>query len=193
MSQPGLRERKKARTRRAIQDQALRLFAEQGYDATTVDQIAAAAEISPSTFFRYFPTKEDVVIEDDYDPLLLEAFVSQPPELSPVAALRAAMRVSFAQIYAADQEQLLQRTRLQLEIPALRARMLTNQFTSTNALAAAAARRYRCDADDFRVQTFAGAAFGVMLPAVSRWVATGEPLPELVDAALAQLESGLPL
>ena len=73
---PGLRERKKAKTRAAIQTQALRLIAEQGYEATTVEQIAEAAEISPSTFFRYFPTKEDVVVEDDYDPLLVVAFGS---------------------------------------------------------------------------------------------------------------------
>jgi AcrR family transcriptional regulator len=88
MSSPGLRERKKAKTRRTIQEHALRLFAEQGYEATTVDQIAEAAEISPSTFFRYFATKEDVVIEDDYDPLLIRAFIAQPASLSPVAAFR---------------------------------------------------------------------------------------------------------
>src|SRR5262249_44921406 len=82
-ARPSLRERKKAKTRAAIQQHALRLFREQGYAATTVEQIAAAAEISPSTFFRYFPTKEDVVLYDDLDPLLIAAFDAQPPELSP--------------------------------------------------------------------------------------------------------------
>ena len=64
---PGLRDRKKQKTRWSIQEHALRLFQEHGYDQTTVDQIAAAAEISPSTFFRYFKTKEDVVVQDEYD------------------------------------------------------------------------------------------------------------------------------
>jgi AcrR family transcriptional regulator len=72
-SSTGLRERKKAKTRAAIQRHAWRLFQEQGYAATTVDQIAEAAEVSQSTFFRYFPTKEDVVLTDDYDPVMIEA------------------------------------------------------------------------------------------------------------------------
>ena len=88
---PGLRERKKARTRAAIQEQALRLFRDQGYERTTVEQIAEAAEVSPSTFFRYFPTKEDVALYDALDPLMIEAFRSQPAALSPLAAMRAAM------------------------------------------------------------------------------------------------------
>src|SRR5271165_4994463 len=93
----GLRERKKARTRAAILQEALRLFHEQGYAATTVEQIAAAAEVSPSTFFRYFPTKEDVVLQDDYDALLLEAFEAQPADLNPIQALRGSLRAIFSE------------------------------------------------------------------------------------------------
>src|SRR6202165_753065 len=87
---PGLRERKKVKTRAAIQEHALRLFAERGYEATTVGDIADAAEVSPSTFFRYFPTKEDVVLYDALDPLLLAALEAQPLDLRPGRAFRAA-------------------------------------------------------------------------------------------------------
>src|SRR6202162_1207998 len=84
----GLRERKKARTRASLREHALRLFREQGYQATTVEQIAAAAEVSPSTFFRYFPTKEDLVLQDDMDTRMVEALARQPRGLSPIAAVR---------------------------------------------------------------------------------------------------------
>ena len=86
--QPGLRERKKTKTRFAIQQEALRLFQDQGYHATTVEQIAEAAEVSASTVFRYFPTKDALVLTDDYDPIMVERFRAQPPELGVVAAFR---------------------------------------------------------------------------------------------------------
>jgi AcrR family transcriptional regulator len=73
----GLRERKKAKTRAAIQH-------EQGYDETKIEQISAAVEISDSTIYRYFPTKEDLVLWDEFDPLLIEAFKEQPPGLTPL-------------------------------------------------------------------------------------------------------------
>src|ERR1700728_4989433 len=92
----GLRERKKARTRASLREHALRLFREKGYQATTVEQIAAAAEVSPSTFFRYFPTKEDLVLQDDMDTRMFAALEQQPPGLSPIAAVRAATRQVFA-------------------------------------------------------------------------------------------------
>src|SRR5579863_10577394 len=98
----GLRERKKARTRASLREHALRLFREQGYQATTVEQIAAAAEVSPSTFFRYYPTKEDVVLQDDMDTRMIEALERQPAGLGPVTAVRAATREVFASYSAAD-------------------------------------------------------------------------------------------
>src|ERR1700704_1597179 len=82
----GLRERKKARTRASIREHALRLFRENGYQRTTVEQIAAAAEVSPSTFFRYFPTKEDIILQDDMDTRMIEAMEQQPADLSPLSA-----------------------------------------------------------------------------------------------------------
>ncbi|HEX9527041.1 MAG TPA: TetR family transcriptional regulator, partial [Streptosporangiaceae bacterium] len=98
----GLRERKKARTRAAIREHALRLFRENGYQQTTVEKIAEAAEVSPSTFFRYFPTKEDLILQDDMDTKMVEAFERQPPGLGPVAAIRAAARQVIASYSEAD-------------------------------------------------------------------------------------------
>lgn len=80
----GLREPKKARTRPTIQQHALRLFRERGYEATTVQEIAEAAEASESTFFRYFPAKEDVVLWDPFDPLYAQVSREQPPDLTVV-------------------------------------------------------------------------------------------------------------
>jgi hypothetical protein len=105
------------------------------------------------------------------------------------------MREAFEQIYTAEHRQLLQRTKLQLEVPAIRARTLNNQFSMANAMAQAAALRYRRDVDDYAVQVFAAACVGALIPAITRWAASDgeEPLPDLVDSALAQLESGLQL
>jgi len=87
-STPGLRERKKAKTRAAIQDHALALFRKQGYAAATVEQIVNAAKVSESIFFRYFPTKEDVVLTDELGPAFAAAFRAQPAKLGVIAALR---------------------------------------------------------------------------------------------------------
>ncbi len=98
----GLRERKKARTKIAIQEHAVRLFRDQGYAATTVEQIAEAAEVSPSTVFRYFPTKEELVTTDEIDPVIFAAFADQPAELSLLQAWRGAMHVVFDRLTDAE-------------------------------------------------------------------------------------------
>ncbi len=190
MSSPGLRELKKQKTRWAIQEHALRLIAQQGYDATTVEQIAAAAEISPSTFFRYFKTKEDVIVEDEYDPMFVELFAAAPAGDSPISTLRHAIRAAFAQMQPADREKLLARSKLVMSVPALRARNFENLLPTIRLIAQSLAGRLGRPADDLDVQALAGACIGAVLPALFTWVESDgtEDLAELLDRALAVLE-----
>jgi AcrR family transcriptional regulator len=137
----GLRERKKLRTRAAIQAQALRLFRDQGYDATTVAEIAEAADVSSTTFFRYFPTKEAVVVYDAVDPYLIEAFRAQPADLSPLAALRNATHAIFGALSADELAGELERARLVIAVPALRAAMLDDVLRTSRVFAELLAER----------------------------------------------------
>src|SRR6267378_6883215 len=116
----GLRERKKLKTKEAIQREALRLFQEQGYGETTIEQIAAAAEISPSTFFNYFPTKEDVVLFDTYDPMTIQMFLERPKDEPLNVSLRKVLE-NLAATFARDERMILARARFFLEVPELRA------------------------------------------------------------------------
>jgi AcrR family transcriptional regulator len=191
---PGLRERKKARTRAEIQRHALRLFREQGYEATTVRQIAAAAEISESTFFRYFPTKEEVVLWDAFDPLILDALRRQPAGLRPVAALRGAFREVLGPLPAAERAALRERLALVLSIPPVRAAGASRFGGPLRRLAGVVAERVGRRPDDFAVRTLLGAVAGVCLAALPALAEDPDAdVVLLLDRALAQLEAGLPL
>ena len=197
-SPDGLRERKKARTRASIREHALRLFREEGYQRTTVEKIAEAAEVSPSTFFRYFPTKEDVVLQDDMDIRLIEALEHQPPELGPVAAVRAAARQMFTSYTATDMDVLRETTALTLTVPEIRARALDEFARTISAVAEALAKRADRPADDLAVRTAAGAIIGVIMAITLPWEgwsdgAAFEDSFGQIDEALALLEAGLPL
>ena len=187
----GLRERKKAKTRAAVQEHALRLFRGQGYAATTVEQIAAAAEISPSTFFRYFPTKEDVVMYDAFDPLVIERFRAQPPELGPVEALRAAMRETVAGLPAHAVAAQAERDELVTSVPELRARMMDELGRSVQLLAALVAERSGRAPGDLAAMALAGAVIGV---AIATWFGDGSRAPAdrfaRFDQGLALLADG---
>ena len=189
----GLRERKKARTRAAIRQHALRLFREQGYTETTVEQIAEAAEVSQSTFFRYFPTKEDVVLQDDFDPIAIAKFEALPIDMHPVAALRAAMRETFAEAPAWEIEQWHELTRLTMSVPELRARALDEYLRSVRLAAELMAKRLGRDPGDVAIRTMAGAVVGVGLSAMVMGMEDPEAdVVDLMDAGLARLEA-LPL
>jgi AcrR family transcriptional regulator len=196
----GLRERKKAKTHAAIQEHAMRLFAEQGYEATTVEQIAAAADVSPSTLFRYFPTKQDIVLHDALDPLLFAAFGEQPPELSPIQALRASMSAVFSGLTPEDLALEYERQVLILSVPDLRARMLDDLAVTIHQVAEVLAARVGRSADELPVRAFAGAVIGagigVWLTSSGSEPLTARGMADLMaefDAAMVFLDGGLHL
>ena len=187
---PGLRERKKAQTRAAIQRQALRLFAEKGYEATTVEEIAAAAGVSHMTFFRYFPSKEDVVLMDDYDPLLVSLISARPAGEPTIEKIRHACKEGLTRIYAADSATLLARTQLILHTPALRTGLWEHGGENERMLVHALAGRTGQDEDDLRMRVVVAACLAAINTAILVW-ADGNgarELPDLIDQALILLQ-----
>jgi AcrR family transcriptional regulator len=191
---PGLRERKKARTRAAIQQEALRLFREQGYEATTIEQIAEAAEFSPSTFFRYFPTKEDVVMYDDLDPVVIAAFREQPASISPVQALRNAMKQVFAEIPPDALRDMRERFELIMAVPELRSRMVDELIRNIEMIASLIAERVGRAPDDLGVRAFAGGFIGAITGVLFTVPPDGSAdYLALLDATMERFDAGLPL
>lgn len=193
MSTGGLRELKKKRTREAIQDHALRLYREKGYANTTLEEVAAAAEVSPSTLFRYFPTKPDTVLFDRVDPVFLEKFLAEPAELSPLEAGRNALLAVLA-----DTEQdmaVLETTRMKLiaTVPELRAAVAQKVETDLPQFIEAVARRTGREPADPRVRYWSGAVAGVAVMAYLRAIENGEDIYAVVDEALEFLANGMPL
>ncbi len=194
MTELGLRERKKLKTREAIRRGAVRLFREQGYAATTVEQIAAAVEISPSTFFNYFPNKDAVVLQDDYDPLLLANYRNQPPEVSPVRALRNAMFEVFSGLDADELAAERERQRLIMAEPELRAALLVEFADLIRQIAEPFAERLGRKPQDFRIRLAAGALVGVLMAVMV--AAADDPEGDylkLMDEGFEFLDKGLAL
>lgn len=187
----GLRALKRQRTRNTIQTEALRLFTQHGYEATTCEQIAAAAEVSPATFFRYFPTKEDVVLADDYDALLLALVHDRPAHESPVRAVRRSLAAALEAVYGLDVETIRQRLRLVLSVPALRARRYEQTRATEALLAQELAVRMQAAPADLEVRAVAAALVAALVVAVEEWAIQGGELPDHIDSALAALETRL--
>jgi AcrR family transcriptional regulator len=131
-----------------------------------VDQIAEAAEVSQSTFFRYFPTKEDVILTDDYDPVIVAAIKAQPPGVSPVEALINGMKAVFLNLGPEEWESERRRQRIFQAVPELRARAMNQTVMAVDMLADALAFRDGRSGDELRYRVIAGAMIGVVLAIV---------------------------
>ncbi|MEU1403287.1 TetR/AcrR family transcriptional regulator [Streptomyces sp. NPDC005728] len=190
----GLRERKKIKTRAAIRDATYALVAEQGYDATTVEQIAERAEVSPSTVFRYFPTKEDIVLTDEYDEILLEELRTRPADESWADSLRYVMHKAVTSGTAEEPEVGRLRARLAVDVPAVRSRMTENMSATGRLLCRTIADRTGLAPDSLEVRVHAMSLVGGLMEVSLYWAENGhqDDLRTLVDRALDTLEHGLP-
>ncbi|MEU5539892.1 TetR family transcriptional regulator [Streptomyces sp. NPDC020362] len=190
----GLRERKKIKTREAIRAATYALIEEQGYDATTIDQIAERAEVSPSTVFRYFPTKEDIVLTDEYDALLLEELRARPSDEPLTDSLRYVVRKAVTLGMNEGPEVARLRTRLTAEVPAVRARMIESMSATGLLLRRAVAERSGLAEDGLEVRVYAMSLIGGLMEVSMYWAENGHQgdLADLMDRAVDVLARGLP-
>jgi AcrR family transcriptional regulator len=198
-----LRERKKLATRRSLRRAALDLVAERGFAHVTVEDIAAAADVSPRTFFNYFPTKEAALFGVDPDRItaLRERVARLAPGEPALAALRLVM-VSDARTVADELRELggdpagwLRRMKSAHTDPQLRAARAAQMAMTERAIAEGIAERLGTDPErDPYPGLLAATAAGVFRASISFWAGTGGtvPLEHLIDQAFGALADGLP-
>ncbi|CAL9293482.1 TetR/AcrR family transcriptional regulator [Streptomyces sp. SudanB66_2053] len=191
---PGLRERKKIRTREAIRSAAYALIEQQGYDSTTVEQIAERAEVSPSTVFRYFPTKEDIVVTDEYDEPLLAELAARPAGEPWTDSVRYVIREAVRLALTEQPGTTRLRARLMLEAPAVRARMRETLTGTGRTLAEAVAGRTGLAPEGLEVRVHVMSLIGGLLEAALYWAEHGhqEDYADLADRAIDVIEHGPP-
>ena len=164
----GLRERKRRQTRERIARAAMTLFLEQGFEATTVDQIAEAAEVSKRGFFDYFPTKEDVVAawQDEFAEQLLSAVAARPAKEPMAKAVEEAL---LATIVAAVNPQSLAIGKLIKSTPALSARDHLKYAKLEQKLVEALTARAKGKGDQLRIRLLAMSTIGALRVAGQTW------------------------
>jgi AcrR family transcriptional regulator len=192
---PGLRERKKEKTRIALEHAALTLFAEKGFDGTTVDEIVEACDVSQRTFFRYYGAKEDVLFADGDERLeaLLAEIAARPADELPVRSVQAAFRSTTAD-YAQDRERLLLRSRIFDGSSSLRSHKYERQRSWEDAVTAALVEREARlggDATARHLRLVAGTAMACLRAALDEWLEHGGDLNALVETNFDDVATGL--
>lgn len=192
MTTTGLRERKKVAAMRHVQDVALNLYDMHGYDAVTVEQVAAAADVSPSSVYRWFGTKEQILLWDEYDPGLMQRFTEQLGEHDPVEALQRAIAGAMAEVFDRDERRVRRRLAYVVTEPPLRAANAEQMTGMAQWSAGILAAQVGREPDDLEVVIVADALVAALVAALRHWHATGyaEPLTEVFDRALAVLDRG---
>jgi AcrR family transcriptional regulator len=189
VTEGGLREQHKQTTRLALEDAALKRFARDGFDQTSVDAIAADAGVSPRTFFRYFATKDEVLDmgREARQAMLRDTVRDLDPDLPVQDVVRRAV-VALAAGFQDDRERVELRQRAAESSPVLRGRLFDTFVSWEHTLAAALADRPGVDRDTS--ETLAAVGIAMFRTATARWVrGPGSELPALVSSAFGTLSS----
>ncbi|WFU24207.1 helix-turn-helix domain containing protein [Bradyrhizobium sp. CB1717] len=168
----GLRQRKQQETRERLTRAAMALFLERGFEATTIDDIAAAADVSRRSFFHYFASKEDVVSawQEDAAAALVTEILARPAEESMLTAAENAIAAAVKRIDPAEAAAM---SRLKRDNPALHARDQLKYEKLERALAEGLARRARNKSDQLKARLVAMISTGAMRVGGESWIGEG--------------------
>jgi AcrR family transcriptional regulator len=189
----GLRELKRERTRRLISDKAFELFTDHGFGRTTVEQIAAAAEVGPSTLYRYFPTKETLVLEFVEDSLFdaLAWFRQQPADTDLPDALQVVIERVLDQMES-NPDRVRTVYDLAGQTPSLSAHLSEVIWRWRNELGIELTHRLAGDSVGFTAALAAGTTMNIIEIVVQTWVDNphGTHVKDLAQEAMGLLRGG---
>jgi AcrR family transcriptional regulator len=190
-----LRERKRIAAMRRVQDAAYDLFERDGFDQVTIEQVAAAAEVSPSSVYRYFGTKEQLVLWDEYDPAAFGRFAEELVEHPPIEAFRRAVAGVGDLFFGPDEARIRRMTTFAYEEPSVHRVVLQQLEDAAQGIATLTADATGRSPSDLELQVFARAVVSVIDTGLRHWYRNSfQPdLAEVIDEGLSLLAGGLEL
>lgn len=193
MTVGGLRERKRIATMYRVQTAALDLFERRGFGDVTVEEIAEASDVSASSIYRYFGTKEELVLWDEFDPGLSALLAVALSAAVPLEGIRRVLTVGVDGMSAADEQRLARRLRLAALSPSLAQATVARSYALAEMVEQVLAQQLGRPVDDLEVQVFSHALIGGLLGMLHHWEgnAFAEPLAEVLERTFLIFEEGL--
>lgn len=188
----GLRERKRLTAMRRIQEVALELFDQYGYQQVPIERIADAAEVSPSSVYRYFGAKEQIVLWDEYDPIAIERVASELLSQPPIEAVRRVMDETIGEMMRVDERRVRRRIHHMMQEPAIAAATAVQAHEVATMIISRFAEQLGRDPNDLELHVFAHGFVGAIIGVMRYWYKTDfrQPLPALIDQVITSFERG---
>jgi AcrR family transcriptional regulator len=179
---------RRQRTTERLALSALDLFEEHGYEETSVADIAAAAGVTQMTFFRHFPTKDRVLLDDPYDPALARAVAERPVDEPPLLRTARGLRTAWQAIPTADVALVRRRTKIIARTPSLRAATAASNHATEDAVTD---QLVADGSDPLTARVAVAAVLSALTAALLWWAAHDDAdLPAAIETALAVLDAG---